>query len=106
LESENIFVMTENRAMTQDIRPLRIALLNLMPTKVATETQLLRMIGHDPDSGGDGERIDDMHAVIPDHCLGDIRALTGARKRGGEQNADQLVSVGLRALKMRRKLLR
>ena len=38
LQSENIFVMTEKRATTQDIRPLRILLLNLMPTKVATET--------------------------------------------------------------------
>ena len=42
LKSENIFVMTEQRAMGQDIRPLRILLLNLMPTKIATETQLDR----------------------------------------------------------------
>ena len=42
LESENIFVMTEHRATTQDIRPLRIALLNLMPLKIVTETQILR----------------------------------------------------------------
>ena len=48
LESENIFVMTENRAMTQDIRPLEIAILNLMPTKIATETQLLRLLGNTP----------------------------------------------------------
>ena len=48
LESENIFVMTEKRAMTQDIRPLRIAILNLMPTKVATETQLLRRLSYTP----------------------------------------------------------
>jgi len=48
LESENIFVMTENRAMMQDIRPLRIAILNLMPTKVATETQLLRRLSNTP----------------------------------------------------------
>ena len=38
LGNENIFVMTENRAMTQDIRPLKILILNLMPTKIATET--------------------------------------------------------------------
>lgn len=46
LESENIFVMGEERARRQDIRPLRIAILNLMPTKIHTETQLLRMIGN------------------------------------------------------------
>lgn len=48
LQSENIFVMTEKRATTQDIRPLRILLLNLMPTKVATETQLARLLGNTP----------------------------------------------------------
>ena len=48
LESENIFVMTELRAMTQDIRPLRIALLNLMPTKIDTETQFSRLLGNTP----------------------------------------------------------
>lgn len=48
LENENIFVMTENRANTQDIRPLKILILNLMPTKVETETQLLRLLGNTP----------------------------------------------------------
>ena len=48
LESENIFVMTENRAMHQDIRPLKIVILNLMPTKIETETQLLRLLGNTP----------------------------------------------------------
>ncbi len=48
LESENIFVMGENRALHQDIRPLRLAILNLMPTKVTTETQLLRLLGNTP----------------------------------------------------------
>lgn len=48
LESENIFVMTENRAMHQDIRPLQILILNLMPTKIETETQLLRLLGNSP----------------------------------------------------------
>lgn len=48
LENENIFVMTENRADTQDIRPLKILILNLMPTKVETETQLLRLLGNTP----------------------------------------------------------
>ena len=48
LESENIFVITESRAVSQDIRPLHILLLNLMPTKVATETQLARVLGNTP----------------------------------------------------------
>ncbi len=48
LENENIFVMTESRAATQDIRPLKIAIVNLMPTKEATETQLLRLLGNTP----------------------------------------------------------
>ena len=48
LTEENIFVMTENRAMTQDIRPLQILLLNLMPTKIATETQLSRLLSNTP----------------------------------------------------------
>lgn len=48
LASENIFVMTDKRAVEQDIRPLRIAILNLMPTKEATETQLLRLLGNTP----------------------------------------------------------
>ena len=48
LESENIFVMTEYRALHQDIRPLRVLILNLMPTKIVTETQLLRVIGNTP----------------------------------------------------------
>ena len=46
LSNENIFVMGEDRALHQDIRPLRIAILNLMPTKIATETQILRLIGN------------------------------------------------------------
>lgn len=48
LNSENIFVMTEKRAITQDIRPLKIAIVNLMPTKIITETQLLRLLGNSP----------------------------------------------------------
>jgi homoserine O-succinyltransferase/O-acetyltransferase len=46
LESENVFVMGEERATHQDIRPLRVAILNLMPTKITTETQLLRLLGN------------------------------------------------------------
>ncbi len=48
LESENIFVMTEKRAITQDIRPLRILILNLMPKKIETETQFARLLGNSP----------------------------------------------------------
>lgn len=48
LNNENIFVITETRALTQDIRPLRILLLNLMPTKIATETQFARLLGNTP----------------------------------------------------------
>lgn len=46
LEGENVFVMGEERAAHQDIRPLRVAILNLMPTKIATETQILRLLGN------------------------------------------------------------
>ncbi len=48
LNGENIFVMDESRAYHQDIRPLRIAILNIMPTKETTETQLLRLLGNSP----------------------------------------------------------
>ena len=48
LTEENIFVMTETRAITQDIRPLKILLLNLMPKKIDTETQLARLLGNTP----------------------------------------------------------
>lgn len=48
LQQENIFVMPENRAITQDIRPLEIVVLNLMPTKIVTETQLSRLLGNTP----------------------------------------------------------
>ena len=48
LEGENIFVMTETRAITQDIRPLRILVVNLMPKKIETETQFARLLGNSP----------------------------------------------------------
>ncbi len=48
LRNENIFVMTETRAIAQDIRPLKILILNLMPTKIDTETQLSRLLGNTP----------------------------------------------------------
>ncbi|BCV53296.1 homoserine O-acetyltransferase MetA [Shewanella algae] len=48
LESENIFVMSESRAAMQDIRPMKVLILNLMPNKIETETQLLRLLGNTP----------------------------------------------------------
>lgn len=48
LQEENVFVMTESRAQSQDIRPLKIAIMNIMPTKIKTETQLLRMLSNSP----------------------------------------------------------
>lgn len=48
LSRENIFVMDEHRAVTQDIRPLRLAILNLMPTKITTETQIIRLLSNKP----------------------------------------------------------
>lgn len=48
LETENVFVMNEHRALHQDIRPLKIVILNLMPKKIETETQLLRLLGNSP----------------------------------------------------------
>ena len=48
LENENIFVMNEERAVSQDIRPLKILILNLMPTKIETETQILRLLSNSP----------------------------------------------------------
>ena len=72
LQQENIFVMSENRAVTQDIRPLEIVLLNLMPTKIVTETQLSRLLGNTPLQ----VRLELMHTtshvsknVAPEHLL-------------------------------------
>ena len=48
LGKENVFVMTEDRAAHQDIRPLEVAIINLMPTTVDTEIQLLRLLGNTP----------------------------------------------------------
>ena len=48
LERENVFVMTDKRAKAQDIRPLKIAIVNLMPVKEITETQLLRVLANTP----------------------------------------------------------
>ena len=48
LSEENIFIINEERSIHQDIRPLEIAIVNLMPTKIETETQLLRLLGNSP----------------------------------------------------------
>ena len=48
LKRENIFVMDEDRAHKQDIRPLRIVILNLMPLKITTETDLIRLLSNTP----------------------------------------------------------
>ena len=48
LKKENIFVMDDTRAMTQDIRPLKIVILNLMPLKITTETDLIRLLSNTP----------------------------------------------------------
>ena len=48
LAKENIFVMNETRALSQDIRPLKFVIVNLMPTKIETETQLLRLLSNTP----------------------------------------------------------
>lgn len=48
LQKENVFIMHQERAMSQHIRPLRILILNLMPTKIVTETQLARLLANSP----------------------------------------------------------
>ena len=48
LSKENIFIINEERSIHQDIRPLEIVIVNLMPTKIETETQLLRLLGNSP----------------------------------------------------------
>ena len=48
LLNENIFIMSKQRSINQDIRPIEIAILNLMPTKVVTETQLMRLLSNSP----------------------------------------------------------
>jgi homoserine O-succinyltransferase len=48
LQNENVYVITEDRALHQDIRPLKVGIVNLMPTTLDTETQLLRLLGHTP----------------------------------------------------------
>jgi len=48
MKDENIFVMSSERAQSQDIRPLEVVLVNLMPTKIETETQFVRLLSNSP----------------------------------------------------------
>lgn len=84
LEEENIFVMTETRAITQDIRPLKILILNLMPTKIDTETQLSRLLGNSPLQ----VEIELMHTsthksknISPDHLLAFYKEFSDVKDR-------------------------
>ena len=93
LEEENIFVMTETRAMTQDIRPLKILILNLMPTKIDTETQLCRLLGNtplqvEPELLHTGSHIS--KNTPPEHLLAFYRTFDEVR----EKNYDGLIITG------------
>ena len=97
LQQENIFVMTHTRAITQDIRPLELVVLNLMPTKIATETQLTRLLGNTPLQ----VHLELMHTtshesknVTPEHLLQHHRPATGARYRNCVPGyADALLTI-------------
>ena len=71
LSDENIFCITEKRALKQDIRPLKIALLNIMPTKIVTETQLIRLLGNTPLQ----IEIDFLHTIYSDYSFYSIQIL-------------------------------
>ncbi len=75
LESENIFVMPDEVALRQDIRPLKILILNLMPTKITTETQLLRLLGNSPLQVAAADGVSHLQKYIaapPHHLLQDL----------------------------------
>ncbi len=93
LESENIFVMTEKRAITQDIRPLKILLLNLMPKKIETETQFTRLLGNSPLQ----VELELIHTqshqsknVAPEHLLSFYKTFDSVK----EQNFDGMIITG------------
>lgn len=82
LENEHIFVITENRALHQDIRPLKIGILNLMPTKIVTETQIMRSLSNTPlqfevelvqTSTYHGKNTPEEHLITFYKTFGDIR---------------------------------
>lgn len=84
LEGENIFVMTETRAMTQDIRPLHVLLLNLMPEKIKTETQIARVLSNSPLQVELELMQTKSHAVAntaPDHMLAFYQTFDEVRDR-------------------------
>src|SRR5512138_3221974 len=83
LEQENIFVMDEDRAVHQDIRALRVAILNLMPTKIATETQLLRLLSNSAlqvevtllhTATHESRNVDPEHLLNHYYTFGDVRS--------------------------------
>jgi homoserine O-succinyltransferase/O-acetyltransferase len=84
LENENIFVMGEERATHQDIRPLRVAILNLMPIKIQTEIQLLRLLGNTPlqvDVTLMHTSSHDSKNTPPEHLLNHYTSFAGVRRR-------------------------
>ncbi|MBV7316804.1 homoserine O-succinyltransferase [Shewanella sp. NIFS-20-20] len=93
LTSENIFVMSESRAALQDIRPMKVLILNLMPNKIETETQLLRLLGNTPlQVDVDLLRIHDKHSkhTPSDHMNNFYRDFDEVRSR----NYDGLIITG------------
>jgi homoserine O-succinyltransferase len=93
LERENIFCMTDEMAMTQDIRPLRVLLLNLMPTKIETETQLARVLGNTPiqiELELIAPSSHNSRHVSPEHMLSFYRTFDEIK----EENFDGLVITG------------
>ena len=92
LEGENIFVMTEYRAMHQDIRPLNLLILNLMPTKIATETQIARLLGECRERGlspvgtaMEITMIDDGMTSDPEQFVTEIQIPVGMLQEKGEE---------------------
>ncbi len=84
LESENIFIMGEDRAQHQDIRPLKVVILNLMPTKIQTEIQLLRLLGNTPlqvDVTLLHTTSHDSKNTPPDHLLNHYSSFAQVRRR-------------------------
>ena len=91
LTGEGIFVMTDERASSQDIRPLKICILNIMPTKIVTETQLLRLLGNSPiqveivllrPCGHESRNTSETHLDIRRGALGEIRRHDNNRRAG------------------------
>ena len=93
LDDENIFVMTQTRAITQDIRPLQILVLNLMPKKIETETQLTRLLGNTPlqiELELITTKSHQATHTVPEHMLSFYKTFQDVRKR----NFDGLIITG------------